>query len=155
MQIKEFMSQPVIVVGEDATLEEIARTMLAQNIGCVPVVDARGKISGIITESDFAAKEKGIPFSTFRAPQLFGQWLDKGTVERIYERARTMTAKEIMIHPAITVTEDQPVETALGLLLKHDVNRLPVVRDGVPVGIVSRHDLLRLMAPQIAGEDRK
>jgi CBS domain-containing protein len=149
------MSQPVIVVGEDATLEEIARTMLAQNIGCVPVVDARGKISGIITESDFAAKEKGIPFSTFRAPQLFGQWLDKGTVERIYERARTMTAKEIMIHPAITVTEDQPVETALGLLLKHDVNRLPVVRDGVPVGIVSRHDLLRLMAPQIAGEDRK
>ncbi|HEX5081391.1 MAG TPA: CBS domain-containing protein [Blastocatellia bacterium] len=46
MKIKEFMSQPVTVVGEDATLEEIARTMLGQNIGCVPVVDARGKISG-------------------------------------------------------------------------------------------------------------
>lgn len=151
MKIEDFMSQPVTVVSEDTTLEEIARTMLDQNIGCVPVVNARGKISGIITESDFAAKEKGIPFSTFRAPQLFGQWVDKGTVERIYERARTMTAKEIMSHPAITVTEDQPVEAALELLLKHDVNRLPVVRDGVPVGIVSRHDLLRLMVRKMAG----
>lgn len=155
MQIKEFMSQPVTVVREETTLEEIARTLLMQNIGCVPVLDARGKISGIITESDFTAKEKGIPFSTFRAPQLFGQWLDKGTVERIYEQARTMTAKEIMTHPAITVTEDQPVETALALLLKHDVNRLPVVRDGVPVGIVSRHDLLRLMVRKMAGEGEK
>lgn len=155
MQIKEFMSQPVTVVHEDTTLEEIARTLLDQNIGCVPVVNARGKISGIITESDFAAKEKGIPFSTFRAPQLFGQWLDKGAVERIYERARTMTAEEIMIHPAITVTEDQSVEAALELLLKHDVNRLPVVRDGVPVGIISRHDLLRLMVRKVAGEDKR
>ena len=155
MKIEDFMSQPVTVVREDTTLEEIARTMLEKNIGCVPVVNARGKISGIITESDFAAKEKGIPFSTFRAPQLLGQWVDKGTVERIYERARTMTAKEIMSHPAITVTEDQSVEAALTLLLKHDVNRLPVVRDGVPVGIVSRHDLLRLMVRKIAGEARK
>jgi CBS domain-containing protein len=155
MKIKEFMSQPVTVVGEDATLEEIARTMLGQNIGCVPVIDARGKISGIITESDFAAKERGIPFSTFRAPQLFGQWMDKGTIERIYETARKMSAKEIMSHHVVTVTEDQGAEEAIELLLKHDVNRLPVVRDGAPVGIVSRHDLLRLMAPKMAGEETK
>lgn len=155
MKIKEFMSQPATVVGEDASLEEVALTMLGQNIGCVPVVDAHGKIRGIITESDFAAKEKGIPFSTFRAPQLFGQWVDKGMVERIYETARKMTAKEIMSHHAVTVTEDQGAEEAIELLLKYDVNRLPVVRDGAPVGIVSRHDLLRLMAPKMAGEEKK
>jgi CBS-domain-containing membrane protein len=89
MKIKEFMSQPVTVVGEGATLEEIARTMLGQNIGCVPVVDARGKISGIITQSDFAAKERGVPFSTFRAPQLFGQWVDRG-----YDRAHLRDSAE-------------------------------------------------------------
>lgn len=155
MKVKDFMSQPVTVVREETTLEEIARTLLEKNIGCVPVVDAQGKISGIITESDFAAKEKGLPFSTFRAPQLFGQWMDKGAVERIYEAARKMTANEIMIPHVVSVTEDQGVEEAIELLLKHDVNRLPVVRDGVPVGIVSRHDLLRLMVRKIAGEEKK
>ncbi|MDX2031176.1 MAG: CBS domain-containing protein [Blastocatellia bacterium] len=150
MQIKEFMSHPVTVVQENTTLEEIARTLLERNIGCVPVVDAQGKVSGIITESDFAAREKGIPFSTFRAPQLFGQWMNKGTVERMYETARKMTAKEIMRHPVVTLTENQGAEEAIELLLKHDINRVPVVRDGVPVGIVSRHDLLRLMAPKPA-----
>jgi CBS domain-containing protein len=66
-----------------------------------------------------------------------------------------MTAKEIMSHHVITVTEDQGAEEAIELLLKYDVNRLPVVRDGAPVGIVSRHDLLRLMAPKMAGEEKK
>lgn len=153
MKVRELMSQPVTAVRTDTTLEEIARIMLTQHIGCVPVVDAQGKLRGIITESDFTAKEKGVPFSTFRAPQLFGQWVDQGTIERLYETARTMRASEIMSAHTVTVTEEQPVETAIQLLLKHDVNRLPVVRDGVPVGIVSRHDLLRLMVRKMAGEE--
>ncbi len=155
MKISEFMSQPVTVVHEETPLEEVARTMLDQNIGCVPVVDARGRLCGIITESDFAAKEKGIPFSTFRAPQLLGQWMSGEGIERIYETARKMTAKEIMTHHVVTVTEDQPAGEAVELMLHHDVHRLPVVRDNVPVGIVTRHDLLRLMARSIAGGGKK
>jgi CBS domain-containing protein len=150
MKIKQVMSQPAIVVREDSTLEEIARTMLERNIGSVPVVDQQGKISGVITESDFTAKEKGVPFSTFRAPQLFGQWMDRGVIEALYEKARNLKAKEIMSHDVVTVTEDQPVDDALALLLKHGIHHLPVVRDQVPVGVISRHDLLRIMAKERA-----
>lgn len=154
MKISEFMSQPVTVVHEETTLEEVARAMLDQNIGCVPVVDAAGKLRGIITESDFAAREKGIPFSTFRAPQLLGQWMDKGTVERIYETARKMTAREIMVRQVVTVTEDQSAQDAIEQMLRHDIHRLPVVRGDVPVGIVSRHNLLRMMVGRVGGAEK-
>jgi CBS domain-containing protein len=145
MKVKEFMSQPVITVRENTTLEEVARTMLSHHFGCVPVVDKQGKISGIITESDFAAKEKGFPFSTFRAPRVLGQWLSREGVERIYEAARQMTASEIMHSQVVTVTEEQAMDEVVELMLHHDINRIPVVRDGVPVGMIARHDLLRMM----------
>jgi CBS domain-containing protein len=151
MQIKDFMTQPVVTVREDTTLEEVARTMLEQHIGGVPVVNEQGKITGMITESDFAAQEHGIPFSTFRAPQVLGHWLGGETLEQIYTMARRMTAREIMSHDVITVTEEQSAEEAVTLLLRHNINRMPVVHDGVPVGMVSRHDLLRLMLPSRQG----
>ena len=145
MKVREVMSTPVVVVQEEATLEEVARTMLDHHIGCAPVVNRKGLLVGVITESDFAAKEKGFPFSTFRAPQLLGQWISSDNVERIYEAARQLQAKEIMQPQVITVTEDQTMNDAVVLMFEHDINPIPVIRDGVPVGIVSRHDLLRLL----------
>lgn len=145
MNVKEMMTQPAFVIAETATLEEVARFMLEHRIGCVPVVNNKGKLSGIITESSFAAQKKSIPFSTFRAPQVLGQWLSSDGVERIYEAARQMTAREIMRQPVITVTEQQSMDEVVALMLRHDINRIPVVRDGVPVGMIARHDLLRML----------
>jgi CBS domain-containing protein len=122
------MVQPVVVVGENTTLEEIARLMLDRRIGCVPVVNDRGEICGIVTESDFTARERGIPFSTFRAPQILGQWMTKEGIERIYGAARTMTAREIMTVRVITVTEEQSVEGVVECMLRHKIHRIPVVR---------------------------
>lgn len=148
MKVKQMMSQPAVVVAEDATLEEVARTMLDHHVGCVPVVDRQGKMVGIITESDFAAKEKGLPFSTFRAPQLLGQWIGSDSVERIYEAARRMKAREIMRTQIVSVTEEASMNEAVELMFRYDINRIPVLRDGAPVGIVSRHDLLRMIVEQ-------
>jgi CBS domain-containing protein len=148
MKIREVMTQPAIVAHEKISLEEIARIMLDHKIGCVPVVNDQGTLCGIITESDFAAKEKGIPFSTFCAPQVLGQWMSQAGVERIYEAARKMTAREIMTTRVVTLAEDDSVNRAVELMLRRDINRIPVVRDGVVVGIVARHDLLRLLIPK-------
>ena len=146
MKVREIMVQAVVLVRESATLEEIARIMLEKRIGCVPVTNDRGQLSGIITESDFTAKERGIPFSTYRAPQILGQWMTKEGIERVYEAARTMTAREIMTARVLTVSEDQSVEEVVECMLRHHIHRVPVVRDRVPVGIVARHDILKLMA---------
>jgi CBS domain-containing protein len=148
MKVWEIMSQPPIMAHEETPLEEVARTMLDHEIGGVPVVNDQGMLRGIITESDFAAKEKGFPFSTFRAPQVLGHWMSEEDVERIYEAARQMKAREIMTRRVVTLTEDDSVNEAVELMLRHNINRIPVVRDGVVVGIVARHDLLRLMIPE-------
>lgn len=146
MKAKEIMIQPVVVVREDTTLEEVARTMLEHRIGCVPVVDREGRLRGIITESDFIGRERGVPFSVYRAPNVFGEWVGKDDIGRIHEAARRRTAREIMTADVITTSEDQTVTELVVRMIQRNVHRLPVVRDGVPVGIVARHDILRLMA---------
>jgi CBS domain-containing protein len=145
MKVREIMVQPVIVVKENTTLEEIAQIMLNHRIGCVPVVDKEDKIVGIVTESDFTAREHAFPFSIFFAPQLFGKWMSREGIEEIYKTARTMTAREIMSTSVITLKEDDSVEEVVKKMLHYDINRIPVARDGVPVGIVARHDLLKLI----------
>ncbi len=157
MQVKEIMQQPVLTVNEETTLAETAQLMLAHKIGCVPVVNAQGKLSGIITESDFVAKEKGVPFSTFHAPQVLGQWLGEQNLENIYRAARARKAKEIMSPLTVTVGEEEPIEAVIKLMLQHDINRIPVVRDNVPVGMVARHDFLQLMLIQLMliGKDNR
>lgn len=145
MQVKEIMSHPVIVVSEDDTLEHVARVLLDNNIGGVPVVDSAGLITGIITESDFGAKEKSIPFSTFRSAQVLGQWLSGSQIDKIYAAARDRRASEIMSRQVKVVSESDPVEKAAELLLKYDITRLPVVRGSQPVGLIARRDLVKLM----------
>lgn len=145
MKVSEIMSHPVITVREDATLEEVARIMLDHRFGSVPVVNEQGTMIGIITESDFAAKGKGVPFTTFEMPQVFGNWLGKSGVEQMYQQARAILAADTMTRDVITVEENATIEEALELMLRYDVNRIPVLRDKVLIGIVARYDLLKLM----------
>jgi CBS domain-containing protein len=142
------MVKPVVTVKEDTTVEDIAKIMLNRRIGSVIVVDKQGRVCGIVTESDFAAKERAFPFSRYRAPQLFGMWMPKDKIEEIYKIARTMTAEEIMSSPVITLTEEDTVEEVVKKMLHYDINRIPIVdKEGRPVGIVARYDLLRLISP--------
>lgn len=142
------MTRPLVTAKRETALYDIARLMLTHNIGCVPIVDEQGQLCGIVTASDFSAKEHGIPFSTLRLPQVFGQWMPREGIERIYEAAKTMTVKEIMTADVLTLQEEDSVEHALTLMLENNFHRLPVLRDGTPVGIITRHDLLKLMAQQ-------
>lgn len=149
MRVSQIMTQPVITITEDTPLHEIARIMLEHGIGGIPVIDESGGLTGIVTESDFTAKEKCVPFSMFRAPQLFGAWLGNDA-EEMFTRARDIPARDIMSKSVVTVTENDSIEAVLNLILKHDINRIPVVRDRKPIGIVARHDLLRLMKTEPA-----
>ncbi|MDP2659236.1 MAG: CBS domain-containing protein [Dehalococcoidia bacterium] len=146
MKVKEIMVQPVIVTSENTTLEEAAQMLLQHCIGCLPVVDAEGKLVGIITESDFTGRECGFPFSVYRAPKLFGEWVPKEGIERIYQAARTRSVKTIMTPCVVTATEEESVTMLIEKMAHHELRRIPVVRQGEPVGIVTRHDLLKLIA---------
>ena len=155
MFVRQIMLVPVITVDEDCSLEEAAKIMLDRNIGGLPVIDDQGNLCGIVTESDFVAKEKGIPFSIYRFPQMFGEWMPHEHVERIYESARRRVVREIMSRDVISVTEVDTIETVLEKMLKGGIHRLPIVRDRKPVGIVTRHELLRVMLSQFPQVNEK
>ena len=144
MKVKDIMTEPVITIGEDTSLQKVAQIMLENRIGGLPVINESGELTGIVTESDFTAKEKCVPFSMFRAPQLFGTWLGNDA-EDLYARAKNIPAREVMSTSVVTVTENDSIERVLELILRYDINRIPVVKDRKPVGIVARRDLLRVM----------
>ena len=155
MKVREIMTEPVLVVNQDRSLEEVAYMMLNNKIGGLPVVDDEGKIVGMVTETDFSAKEHAIPFSRNYAPQLFGDWMSKEHIERAYEAARTVRVKEIMTKSVLAIGEDDSVAEAVRRMLSERVHRLPVVRDGIPIGIITRHDLLKMVVQKFEALQEK
>lgn len=143
--IKDIMVSSVHTANENDTLNEVAVKMLEKNVGCLPVLDDEGKLVGFLSETDFAGKEKLIPFSRNHAPQLFGKWLNEGGIEEMYKNAKTIKVKEIMSTPAISIKQDEKITDLIGKIMKYNIHRIPVVDGEELVGIVSRRDLLKLL----------
>lgn len=148
MKVKEIMAKPVFVAREDETLREVAVKMLHNKVGGLPVVNSEGKITGFLTESDFAIKPQGIPFSRDTAPQLFGKWINKDDVEKMYVEAGKIKVEEVMSKNVVYVTPEDSVETLIQKFMEHRFRRLPVVEDGKPIGMVSTRDLLKILVQE-------
>jgi nucleotide-binding universal stress UspA family protein/predicted transcriptional regulator len=147
--VRDLMSTPVVVAAEETRLDEIARMMLEHEIGAVPIVSDDRKLVGIISESDFAGRE--IVFATsryghqIRLPKVLGELMFVGdALEGIYEASQRLRARSVMSAPVHVASEDEPVQQALTRMLHHEIDHMPVVRGGVPVGMLARYDLLRL-----------
>ena len=142
MNARDIMMYPVSTVNEDCTLEDAARTMLAHNTGST---NSEGKLTGILTESGFAAQEKGIPSSLCRLPQVSGECLPKQSVESINAAARSQRVSEFMSRAVASVDVADNVEAVITKMQKTGFHRLPVAANGLPAGNSARHRLLRLM----------
>jgi CBS domain-containing protein len=120
--------------------------MADHKIGCILVVDLHGRLRGIVTQTDFAADQHGVPYSMEDLLQKFSHPMTPEEVERARKEARTTMVEQIMVTEVITGTEDSAVDELARLMLRYDIDHIPIIRDGVPVGIVARHDFLRLIA---------
>lgn len=146
MKAKEIMVKPIVTVSPKTIVLEVAQKMLQQGVGSVPVVDDTGQLLGIITQGDFCRSPgRMVPFSLFESPNVLSNWLYPDQVEKVYKAARNLRAQDIMHSPVVTVSPEASLERVLALMLKHDINRIPVVRRGKVVGIISRFDLLKVM----------
>ena len=144
---RDIMSSPAVTVNRTATLEEAADKMLDREIGSLVVVEESGKAVGIVTDSDFAAKPAHIPFSTFRSRKLLGEWLGKQNAEEVYDEARELSVEEVMSTPLHSVELGDAVDRILEIMFDRDVKHVPVLDEGGrPVGMVARHDLLKMLA---------
>ena len=138
MKIEQIMTTDVATVSGDTPLKDVARMLTGKRISGVPVCDADGIVLGVVTEADILRKEQGF------MPEpggVLGWLFEKADAEGMRLLART--AAEAMTAPPVTIAPDASVFDAARIMTTRGINRLPVVKDGRLVGIVSRADLVR------------
>jgi CBS domain-containing protein len=144
MKAKDIMTSPVITVAPDTAVREIARLLLERRISGVPVVE-EGRLVGIVSEADLLHRHE---IGTERpAPGSWWLRLFSGdSAPANYVRSHATHARDVMAHEVLTVTEDAPVAQIATLLETRGIKRVPVVRAGQVVGIVSRANLDQALA---------
>jgi CBS domain-containing protein len=142
MRIEDIMTRDVVTVGPDATLKEAARALVAGHISGMPVVEDDGRVLGVLSEGDLLYKQRGA-----RRPEggLLGWFVDRHH-EAEDAKLDARLVKEAMTSPALTIEAGWSLASAADCMLSDGVNRLPVVRAGRLVGIVTRADIVRAFA---------
>ncbi len=116
---KDIMTKTLIAAKKEATGRHLAEKMLSGLFSGMPVVDENNRLIGVISE-----------FDLIKAMD-YGRPLDQ------------VTADEIMTKKPISVSEDTRVEDIIHIMTKQNVMRVPVVKNDIPIGIVSRCDILK------------
>jgi CBS domain-containing protein len=126
VRVRDVMASPVVTVTPDAALKEVASLLVERRINAVPVVDAGDRLIGIVSEADLLSLETG------QVPAAGG--------------APPHSAGEVMRQSVYTLTGDTEATAAARLMLRHRLKSVPVVDGDRVVGMVTRRDLLRLIA---------
>tara|TARA_R110002110_G_scaffold86249_3_gene225110 strand:- start:2788 stop:3483 length:696 start_codon:yes stop_codon:yes gene_type:complete len=144
MKAKDVMTRFVVSVELDTPVTEIAQKLIDRGISAVPVLYEAGKIAGIVSEGDLMRREES---GTERRPSW---WLRMFSLSenkaRDFVKTRGLHARDVMTADVVTVSEDTSIVLIADLLERHHIKRVPVVRDGEIVGIVSRANLLFALA---------
>ena len=145
MLAKDVMTREVITVKPETAVRDIAATLLERHISAVPVSADGRSVIGIVSEGDLMRRPEADTDGTPRSwwLNLFG-----GTDDLASEFRKThgRTAADVMTKNPIVVDETMPVAEVARTMEKNGIKRVPVVRDGALVGIVSRANLLRELA---------
>ena len=147
MTAREVMTSPATYVMAETPLKEVAGAMLQAKVSAVPVVGEGGRLVGIVSEGDLI-RRRGSDDGARRS-----WWLDLFEADAAHSRdfleylkRHGLRAKDVMTRDVIAVEEDTPIVRIAELLDTHAIKRVPVVRGGRLKGIVSRADLLRVLA---------
>jgi CBS domain-containing protein len=144
MKASDVMVRSVIAVGPDLNVQAIANTLLKNRISAAPVVDRDCRLVGIVSEGDLLRRaETG-------TERRRSWWLEALTSAQFlaaeFGKVHGQKASDVMTRDVITATPDTPLREIADLLEKHGIKRVPIVEDGLLVGIVSRANLLQALA---------
>jgi CBS domain-containing protein len=158
MKAIDLMTPRVITIGSDETIADAARKMLANNISGMPVVDAAGKVVGIISEGDLLRR---VELGTERHRSWWLGLVSGGTLPaEDFIKSHARKVADVMTSHVTTVDENASPEEVVRVMETRRIKRVPVVRQGALVGIISRANLLRALAsvspeaPATAPDDR-
>ncbi len=142
----EIMTREVVTVKKETTIRELAELFTVHRIGSIPVVDDKGALIGVVSESDLVEQDKNFHIPTVIS--LF-DWVIYLESEKKFEKElKKMTAQtvgDIYNEEVDTLAPDSPISDIADLMSSRKINSVPVVDGGRIVGVVSRIDLIRTM----------
>jgi CBS domain-containing protein len=152
----EMMTEDVITVGPATSVREIAALLARHRISGVPVVTLGGKVIGIVSQSDLLYRAAA--GGERKGKWWLGFFADPDRIAREYAKAHGQKAHDVMSRPVVSVADEADVAEVAGILNAHGVKRLPVIRYGNLVGIITRTDVMRALgklegSKPVAGRD--
>jgi len=151
VQASDVMTREVVSVAPETPLGEVARLLLEHAISAVPVTDRAGAVIGMVSEGDLIGRndvEREERRDWWLALFAEGETLHPDFLASLRHAKRT--ARDVMSTPVVSVGETATAPEIAALLAAYHIKRVPVVREGKVVGIVSRADLLRALAAEHA-----
>ncbi len=142
MKVRDIMTANVVTVGPDVPYKDVVRSLVGAGVSALPVVDDDGQLLGIVTEADLVSKE-AYPGHRSRALALLADVL-AAREHHWLTKAAGLSARDVMTRNVAVCDADDDVSAVARRMLQRGVKRMPVVRDGTLIGIVSRPDILRL-----------
>ena len=155
MQVKDIMEKNLILLNPEMSLRDAAKLLGENDISGAPVVDNEGKLVGILMVSDIIREIKGklesmgfaISFTPFDLFDFYTLNMPMESEKDIMREVADMQVKNVMRKKVYYVHDNDELDTAIEILGKKDISRVPVVdKDGKVIGIITRGEILRLLA---------
>ena len=144
MKAQDVMSRPVFSITPTDSVARAIRIMLQNHVSGLPVIDALGRLRGMLTEGDLLRR---VETATQRQrPRWIAFFTGPGRLADEYVHTHGRKVSEIMTPDPVTVTEATPLEEVVTMMEKRRIKRVPVMRDDKVVGIISRANLLYALA---------
>lgn len=146
MRALDIMTTSVVIATPDMTIHDAARLLVDNRISGMPVVAADGKVVGIVSQGDLLHRvENGTVHGRRRWWLEFLLSSPRGQAAR-YVKEHGHAVEDVMCEQVISISEDMPLDQIADLMERRHLKRVPVLKDGKLVGIVSRSNLIRALA---------
>ncbi|GBE03363.1 hypoxic response protein 1 [bacterium BMS3Abin09] len=145
LKAKDIMTVDVFTVKPETTVEELARLLIEHKISGVPVVGDDDQLIGVVTENDLIKKNARLHIPTI--VRLFDAYflLDSNKMEDEIKKMVAVTVDEICNKKIVSLTEETSLEEIATIMSEKNIHLLPVLRDGMVVGIVGKADIVKSM----------
>ena len=149
LRVRDVMTTQVITVKPTDTVRQAVIKMALDNVTGAPVVDNRNHVLGVISQTDILQlilKYQDKLDEEIHSEHLLSQPMDtdnqSADMTLINKEFSGMKVEDIMVRSTLYTTPDAEIVEALRMMMKMDVNRLPVLEQGILVGTVSRSDVI-------------
>jgi CBS domain-containing protein len=148
MRAVDVMVRGVVTVHPETSISDAITLLIEHDISALPVVDDEAKLVGVLSEADLIRRaelgtEKHRPW-----------WMEAVTgaaaLAEEFAKAHGQKVGDLMTTKVVSVGEDTPISDIATLLERHRIKRVPVIRDGKVIGVISRSNLIQALASTIA-----